>query len=92
MNDVETSADDLEKVEVFVHYAYKMSEVNLMVVDIQGIGNILRDPEVATENTIDVGDELLFCLGNLRANAIQTFLGVHECNAYSEAVNLPEKE
>ena len=52
----------------------------------------LRDPHVATEDIIDIDDELLFCLGNSAANAIQAFLGVHECNAYCKVLNLPEKE
>ena len=92
VNGVETSADDLKKVEAFVHYTYKKSEGNLMVLDIQGIGNILCDPEIATEDIVDIDDEFLFCLGNLATNAIQAFLGVHECNAYCGAVNILDKE
>ena len=62
-----------------------------MVLDIQGIGNILCDPEIATEDIVDIDDEFLFCLGNLAINAIQAFLCAHECNAYCEAVNIPDK-
>ena len=90
-NGVETSAHDLKKVEAFVHYTYQKSEGNLMVLDIRGIGNILCDPEIATEDIVDIDDEFLFCLGNLAINAIQAFLGAHECNAYCEAVNIPDK-
>ena len=90
VNGVETSADDLKKVEAFAHCTYKKSEDNLMVLDIQGIGNILCDPEIATEDIVDIDDELLFCLSNLATNAIQAFLGAHECNAYCEAVNIPD--
>ena len=64
VNGVETSADDLKKVEAFVHYTYKKSEGNLMVLDIQGIGNILCDPEIVTEDIVNINDEFLFCLGN----------------------------
>ena len=49
-----------------------------MVLDIQGIGNILCDPEIAAEDIVDIDDEFLFCLGNLVTNAIQAFLGAHE--------------
>ena len=63
-----------------------------MVLDIQGIGNILRDPEIATEDIADIDNEFLFCLGNLANKAIQAFLGAPECNAYCEAINLPDKE
>ena len=44
-----------------------------MVLDIQGIGTVLYDREIATENIVDVDDEFLFCLGNLATNAIQAF-------------------
>ena len=64
VNGVETSADDLKKVEAFVHYTYKKSEGSLMVLDIQGIGNILCDPEIVTEDIVNIDDEFLFCLGN----------------------------
>ena len=73
-----TSADDFKKVEAFVHYTYNKLEGNLMVLDIQGIGNILCDPEIAAEDIVDIDDEFLFCLGNLVTNAIQAFLGAHE--------------
>ena len=90
MNGVETSAHDLKKVEAFVHYTYQKSEGNLMVLDIRGIGNSLCDPEIATEDIVDIDDDF-FCLGNLAINAIQAFRGAHECNAYCEAVNIPDK-
>ena len=92
MNGIETTPDVLKKVEAFIHYTYKKSEGNLMVLDIQGIENVLCDLEVATEDIIDIENEFLFCLGNLSTNAIQVFLGDHECNAYCEAVNVPEKK
>ena len=65
-----------------------------MLLVIQGIGNTLCDPENATEDieVVYIDDEVLFCLGNLATNAIQEFLGAHECNAYCEAVTLPGKE
>ena len=91
VNGVETSTDGLKKVEAFVHYTFKKSEGNLIVLDIQGIGNVLCDPEIATEDIVDIDDEFLLCLGNLANNVIQEFLGAHECNAYCEAVNLPDK-
>ena len=88
VNGVETSADDLKKLEAFIHYTYKKAEGNLMVLDIQDIGNILCDHEIAIEDIVDIDDQVLFCLGNFATNAIQAFLVAHECNAYFEAVNL----
>ena len=49
-----------------------------MVLDIQGIDNILRDPGIATEDILDTDDEFLFCLGNLTTIAIQAFLAIQE--------------
>ena len=46
-----------------------------MVLDIQSISNTLCDPEIATEDIIDVDDEFLFCLGNLAT--IQEFAGAY---------------
>ena len=60
LNDVETSADDLKKVIAVVHYTYKKSEGNLMVVDIQGIHKILCDPEISTEDIVYIDDEVFF--------------------------------
>ena len=56
-----------------------------MVHDNQGIGNVLCDLEIDTEDIVDIEKEFLFCLGNLATNAIQAFLGAPECNAYCEA-------
>ena len=52
-----------------------------MVLDIQGIVNVLCNSEIFTEDMVDIDDEFFFCLGNLANNAIQAFLGAHECNA-----------
>ena len=82
MVSVETFADGLKKAKAFVHDTYKMSKGNLMALDIQGICNILCDPEIAAEGIIDINDEFMFCFGDLAINAIQAFLGSHERNAY----------
>ena len=49
-----------------------------MVLDVQGIGNVLCNPEIAIKEIIDIDDELLFCFGNLATNATQAFLGGHD--------------
>ena len=56
VNGVETSAGSLKKVEAFVHYIYKRSEGNLIVHNTQGIGSVLCDAEIATEDIIDIDD------------------------------------
>ena len=77
---------------LFIILIKSTSEGNLMVLDIQGIGNILCDLQIATEDIVDIDNEFLFCSGNLAINVIQTFLGAQKCNAYCEAVNIPDKE
>ena len=89
---LETSAVVLKRVEEFAHYTYKKSKGNLKVLDIRGIGNVLLDTDIATGDIVDIDDEFLFCSGNSTfRNANQAFSGGHECHAYCDAVNLPEK-
>ena len=68
----------LQKAECFAHYTYVKSGEKLMVLDIQGSGYRLYDPEIASTELV-VENELLFCVGNLSNTAIQTFLGNYNC-------------
>ena len=68
----------LQKAECFAHYTYVKSGEKLMVLDIQGSGYRLYDPEIASTELV-VENELLFCVGNLSNTAIQTFLRNHKC-------------
>ena len=47
MNSVETSADELKMFKQLFIILIKSRNGILMVFDIQGIGNILSDPEIA---------------------------------------------
>ena len=71
-----------KKAEAFAHYSYDISDNNLMVVDIQGCGYNLCDPEIATVDyfTDEKEENVLFCAGNCSLEAIQRFLQDHECN------------
>ena len=70
VNNVETSADELKMFKHLFIILIKSRNGILMVFDIQGIGNILCDPEIATEYIVDIDDEFLFCLSNLTTNFI----------------------
>ena len=59
-----------------------------MVVDIQGCKNILFDPEIASKELM-LDEEFLFSTGNLSRDAINTFIGMHQCKIYCELLNLP---
>ena len=52
-----------------------------MIVDIQGSGANLFDPEIATMELLADG-KILFCAGNLSKTAIDAFSLQHVCNKY----------
>ena len=85
-----------EKADTLVHYSYALSEEKLMLIDIQGCGYALCDPEIATESLKADDDddtdnsEILFCCGNLSTMAIQGFLNDHACNKYCKMLTLSE--
>ena len=80
------------KAETFVHYTYVKSGKKLMVVDIQGKGYSLCDPEIASADLRDVDDNtILFCSGNLSYSAIEKFDEVHVCNRYCTLLKLDQE-
>jgi hypothetical protein len=83
-----------EKAETLVHYSYALLEGKTMLIDIQGSGYALCDPEIATESLKDDDDndnsEILFCCGNLSTMAIQGFLNEHSCNKYCKMLALSD--
>ena len=65
----EESDDELKQMiltpECLVHYSYESSNKKLILLDIQGMGYQLFDPEIATtEVQDDEDDEVYFCCGN----------------------------
>ena len=78
------------KAESLVHYSYVSTREKLMILDIQGSGFTLYDPEISTAELID-GDteELYFCCGNCSCIGIEAFLKSHKCNEYCELIGLP---
>lgn len=85
---VKTSALS-EKAECLAHFSYEKSSHKLMVLDIQGTGHKLYDPEIASSELLE-NDEFLFCTGNLSQTAIDTFIGSHRCSIYCKSLGLPE--
>ena len=53
-----------------------------MVVDIQGNGYDLFDPEIASTELVDKDMNYLYCSGNLSDVAISAFVSQHKCNRY----------
>ena len=58
-----------------------------MLLDLQGLGYHLFDPEIASRDIID-DNEYLFSNGNLSTVAINSFIERHKCNAYCEVIGL----
>ena len=81
---ISKSIDDgnaLQMAECLTHFSYVKSKDALLLVDIQGCGYTLYDPEIATsKGSFDEKDELLFCIGNLSTVAKYDFFSQHQCN------------
>lgn len=64
-----------------------------MVVDVQGSGPNLFDPEIASVEQKSDDGKVLFCAGNLSKEAIGKFTLLHVCNKYCKMLELePFKE
>ena len=74
--------------KTFSHYTYKKSNTQLMVLDIQGVGYTLCDPEIASTTHTDEANNFYFCTGNWSTKAIKTFFAQHKCNKYCKLLNL----
>ena len=74
------------KAECLAHYSYEKSERRMLLVDLQGSGNGLFDPEMVTVDFFDNG-ELLFCAGNLSITAIDTFISNHNVTDFASYWN-----
>ena len=76
-----------KKAECLAHFSFEKSNESLLLTDIQGCGEILTDPEIASANLAE-NKELLFCIGNYCRKAIKCFGLSHECNSYCQLVGL----
>ncbi|CAB3984462.1 transient receptor potential cation channel subfamily M member 6-like [Paramuricea clavata] len=94
---ISSSSDDdiTKKAETLMHYSYQVSQGECLLVDIQGTGYQLYDPEVASKALMsDVGgaDQLNFCIGNLSTEAIETFFEKHKCSIYCIMLGLKQDD
>ena len=77
------------KAECLAHFSFEKSDQKLMLVDIQGCGVKLYDPEIASSELVEDG-ELLFCAGNLSKTIIDNFIVHHVCNKFCKLFQLSE--
>ena len=84
-----------QKAECLSHFSFEKSNNKLLLVDLQGSGHTLLDPEIASvQFTDDKADEseYLFSAGNLSSVAIKNFLQSHECNKFCKLLGLKQFE
>mmetsp|Transcript_9489 Transcript_9489/g.21726 ORF Transcript_9489/g.21726 Transcript_9489/m.21726 type:complete len:334 (-) Transcript_9489:41-1042(-) len=67
----------------FSHFTWEASGHQLLVCDIQGVGDLYTDPQVHTANGQGFGR------GNLGMTGIKAFLLRHPCNVICEYLSLP---
>ena len=77
-----------DKAEAFSHFTYEKSEKKFIVLDVQGSGHTLYDPEIASEQLVDDDGNYQFCSGNLSTVAIERFFRNHKCNKYCVLLKL----
>ena len=79
-------------------YSFHIGEIgkNFMLLDLQGVSYLLRDPEIVTIDLWvkegDTKNEFSFCLGNLSTNAIHGFMVTHKCNRICRTLGFKEFE
>ena len=78
----------LEKAECLSHFSYEKSNHELLLVDIQGCGHKLFDPEIASNTLFDEASEILFTAGNLSQLAINNFVASHKCKTFCSLIGL----
>ena len=76
-----------QKAKRLAHFSHEKSKGKILLVDIQGGGFELYDPEIASSELFD-DNEMLFCAGNLSEMAISNFKAAHQCNQYCKILGL----
>ena len=71
-----------ETPQAFSHFTYQVSGGACCVVDVQGVGNLLTDPQIHTRDGRDFG------AGNRGAAGIADFISTHDCNAICRKMKL----
>jgi len=67
----------------FCHFSYVVSNKELLICDIQGVGDVYTDPQIHSKDGEGYGK------GNLGQEGIVNFLATHQCNRICQFLSLP---
>uniref|UniRef100_A0A8C8SZL6 non-specific serine/threonine protein kinase n=1 Tax=Pelusios castaneus TaxID=367368 RepID=A0A8C8SZL6_9SAUR len=79
-----------EMMLAFSHWTYEYTRGELLVLDLQGVGEDLTDPSVIKPEGKQSGS-MVFGPANLGERAIKNFIAKHRCNSCCKKLKLPGK-